>query len=184
MPQKANPRRYAQALFEIAQEHTALEQWRSDLQRLAGAAANADFLAVMESPRIKFEEKSGLLEQLGGVSPVALNLARLLVVKHAINIIGEIAGEYERLVNAYLGIRKAKVITAVPIDDEDKKKLAQDLGTVTGLEIILEPEVDPAILGGIIARIDGKLLDGSTRTRLETLKRNLAGEGSKRKNSD
>jgi F-type H+-transporting ATPase subunit delta len=177
MPKKANAQRYAQAVFEIALENKALERWQADLQKLATAMKVADFLAAMESPRIGFEEKSKIIERVGGLSPLALNMARLLISKNAIRITGEIAREFERLVNAYRGIRNAKVITAVPIDEKDKDKLAEDLGALTGSEIIIQPEVDPGILGGIIARIDGKLLDGSTRTKLELLKRALEGEG-------
>jgi F-type H+-transporting ATPase subunit delta len=176
MPKKASARRYAQAVFEIALENKTLERWQADLQKLAGALSQADFQAAMESPKISFEEKSRLLQRLGGVDPLALNLARLLIVKNGIGMMSGIAAEYERLVNAYRGIQKAKVVTAVPIDAEDKAKLADGLGAVTGTKIVVEAEVAPEILGGIIARIDGKLLDGSTRTKLETLKREMAGK--------
>ena len=179
MPKKANARRYAQAVFEIARDSEEVERWQADLQKLAGALRDSDFLAAMESPKIRFEDKSKLLERFGGVSALALNLARLLIVKNAIRMMGEIATEYERLVNAYRGIQKAKVVTAVPVDAADKEKLATDLGALVASQIVIESEVDPTILGGIIARIDGKLLDGSTRSKLIALKRDMAGGGRK-----
>jgi F-type H+-transporting ATPase subunit delta len=111
------------------------------------------------------------------VDPLALNLIRLLILKNAANITGEIAAEYERLLNAHRGIQKAKVVTAVDIDEIEKTRMEIELGVLVGAKIVLEPEVNPGILGGVIARIDGKLLDGSTRTRLEILKRRMAGEG-------
>ena len=116
---------------------------------------------------------------MGSVSPVALNLARLLIVKNEIGIIGEIAAEYQRLVDAYHGIQQAKVVTAVPIDAKDKEKLAEDLGALVDSKIVIESRVDPEILGGVIARVGGKLLDGSTRSKLMALKRALAGTGRK-----
>jgi F-type H+-transporting ATPase subunit delta len=176
MPKKDNARRYARAVFEIALETKSLEQWQADLQKLVVAISNADFLAVMKSPKIRFDKKSQLLAGgLGTVSPVALNLARLLIVKNSIGLIGEIAAEYRRLVDAYRGIQQAKVITAVPIDAKDQEKLAENLGALVGSKIELESQVDPAILGGVIARVGGKLLDGSTRSKLAALKRELAG---------
>jgi F-type H+-transporting ATPase subunit delta len=175
MSKKANARRYAQAVFEIALESRTLDRWQADLEKLAAAVGVADFLAAMESPKIKFEEKVKIIERIGDISPPALNLARLLITKNALHIMGEITAAYGRLINNYRGIQKAKITTAVPVDEKDKNKLAEDLGALAGSKIIVEPEVDPGILGGVIARIDGKLLDGSTRTRLEALKRRMAG---------
>ena len=91
MPRKFNARRYAQAVFEIALEKQELERWQSDLQRIVGAAGDEHFLAVLESPKIKFEDKSRLLSQLGGIGPLALNLVRLLVARGGVNMLPAIA---------------------------------------------------------------------------------------------
>jgi F-type H+-transporting ATPase subunit delta len=180
MPKKAHTRRYAQAVFEIALEQKELERWQSDLQKIVGAMSQADFLAAMASPKIRFADKSRLVtERLGGISPLALNLVRLLISRNGIGMVGEIAGEYQRLVDAYHGIQKAEVVTAVPIDDKDKEKLAEDLGALVDSKIVVESRVDPEILGGVIARVGGKLLDGSTRSKLAALKRELVGAGRK-----
>jgi F-type H+-transporting ATPase subunit delta len=176
MLKKANPVRYARAVYQIAQETETLERWQTDLQKMAGIMSSADFLAIMESPRISFDEKSRLLDKfLPEISPAAMNLARLLVVKNGISLVGRIAGEYQRLIDEYHGIQTARVVTAVGIDAKDKEQLAGNLGALVGSKILIESRVDPQILGGVIARVGGKLLDGSTRTRLETLKRKLAG---------
>jgi F-type H+-transporting ATPase subunit delta len=176
MPKKANPVRYARAVYQIAQETETLERWQADLQNMAVVMNNTDFLAIMESPKIRFDEKSRLLDKfLPEISPAAMNLARLLVVKKGISLIGRIAGEYQRLMDDYYGIQTAQVVTAVGIDAKDKEQLAGNLGALVGSKILIESRVDPQILGGVIARVGGKLLDGSTRTRLETLKRKLAG---------
>jgi F-type H+-transporting ATPase subunit delta len=180
MPRKFNARRYARAVYEIALETRTLESWQADLRKIAGVISNAEFLAAMESPKIRFDKKSQLLAaRLDGVSPLGLNLARLLVVKNGIGMISEIAAEYERLVDAYHGIRKAQVVTAVPIDDRDREKLAENIGALIDSKVIVESEVDPGILGGVVAHVGGKLLDGSTRTRLAALKRALEGSGGK-----
>jgi len=180
MVKKAHPRRYAQAVFEIALETKELERWQSDLQRMAGALTDADFAAALASPKIAFDAKSRfLVERLGGIGPLALNLARLLIARNGIGMVGAIAAEYRRLVDAYHGIQQAEVVTAVPIDDKDKEKLAENLGALVASKIVVESRVDPEILGGLIARVGGKLLDGSTRSKLAALKRELAGAGRK-----
>jgi F-type H+-transporting ATPase subunit delta len=179
MPKKANARRYARAVFEIALETNEMEKWQSDLQKLVGVMSDAEVLAAMESPKIRFEDKSMLLTRIGGVSPVALDLVRLLVVRNGIGMLGAVAAEYRRLVDAYHGIQQAQVVTAVPIDAKDKEKLAQNLGALVGSKVVVESRVDPDILGGVIARVGGRLLDGSTRSKLAALKRELAGAGGK-----
>jgi len=178
MAKKANPRRYAQAVFELALEKEELERWRSDLEKMAGAMGDVAFLAALESPKIKIEDKARFLkERLGDTSPLAMNLALLLISRSGINMIGEIAAEYKKMLDKYRGIETAEVTTAVPLDDKDKVRLKARLGALTGAEIELKTAVDPEILGGIIARVGGRLLDGSTRSKLAALKRELVGRG-------
>jgi F-type H+-transporting ATPase subunit delta len=174
MPKKANARRYAQAVFEIALEKNEPDRWQADLQNMAAAVIGGDLLAALESPRIKFEDKSRFLkERLRDINPLALNLAFLLVSRSGIGLIGEIAAEYKRLLDDHRGIKSADVITAVPVDAEEKTKLETKLGDMVKAKVEIKPQVDPAILGGIIVRVGGKLLDGSTRSKLAALKKEL-----------
>ena len=181
MPKKAYGRRYAQAIFELALEKKELERWQSDLQKISGVVADEEFLAALESPKISFKKKSELLsKRLTDLNPLAMNLVYLLVTRSGIGMIGDIAAEYQRLLDSYRGVEQAEVITAVPLDENDMKKLTENLSAVVGREVVVKAEVDPEILGGIIARMGGKLLDGSTRSKLAALKRELVGTGRKR----
>ena len=181
MPKKANARRYAQAVFEIALEKKELERWQSDLQKIANEVSDATFLAALESPKIKFSDKTRFLsERLKDVNPLALNLVHLLIARASIGIISDVAEEYQRLVDSYHGIEPAEVITAVPLDDKDIRKMTENLSVLVGKEVVLKSKVDPSIIGGIIARVGGKLLDGSTRSKLAALKRELVGAEKKR----
>jgi len=181
MARKAYARRYAQAVFEIALEEKELERWQSDLQKVVKAVEDATFLAALESPKIKVDDKTRLLsERLVDVNPLVFNLVRLLITRTSIGIVGDIAEEYQRLLNSYHGIEPAEVITAVPLDDKDIQKLTENLGALIGKKVVLKSAVDPGIIGGIIARVGGKLLDGSTRSKLLALKRDLVGTERKR----
>ena len=176
MPKKANARRYAQAVFEIALEKKELERWQSDLQKIVSVVSDDTFLAAMESPKIKFSDKTRLIsDRITDVNPLALNLVYMLIARNVISMVGDIADEYQRILDRYHGIEPAEVITAVPLDDKDIQKLTENLSTLVGKKIVLKPEVDPDILGGIIARVGGKLLDGSTRSKLAALRRELVG---------
>ena len=176
MARKTNPRRYAQAVFEIALENKELDKWQTDMERLSGAARDASFLAVMESPKIHSDNKARFLrESLRGISPLAVSLVMLLVEKSSVSLIGEIAREYKVMLNNQRGVEEAEVVTAVPLNDDDKERLKGRLGAITGARIELKTSVDPGILGGVIARVGGRLLDGSTRSKLAALKRELEG---------
>jgi len=172
-------RRYAQAVFEIALERKELDRWQSDLRKIASLGEDAGVIAFLESPKLHFDDKAKLLsEQLGDMNPLALNLVYLLVIRGRLNMVGDIAEEYQRRLDNYRGIEQAEVTTAVAIDDEDKQRLAEHLGAVVGKKVVFKTEVDSSLIGGIIARVGGKLLDGSTRSKLEALKRELVGAGS------
>jgi F-type H+-transporting ATPase subunit delta len=176
MAKKANARRYAQAVFEIALEKKELERWQTDLQKVVAAISDGDFLAALESPKIKFEDKSRFIKKrLGDISPLAFNLVQLLVSRSSINIMPEVAREYKNLLDEHRGIKAAEIITAVGIDDKEKSKLAAKLGELVGAKVEISSQVKPDILGGVVVRVGGKLLDGSTRSRLTALKRDLAG---------
>ena len=173
---RAYAKRYAQAVFQIAVERAELDRWQSDLRKIASLGEDAAFTMLLESPKLHFDDKARLLsEQLGDINPLALNLVYLLVAKGGLNIAGKIADEYQLLLDNYHGIEQAEVITAIPLDDEERLKLEERLGAVVGKKVVIKPEVDSSLIGGIVARIGGKLLDGSTRSRLEALKRELSG---------
>ncbi len=181
MARRAYAKRYAQAIFEIALEKDELDRWKSDLGKIASVVGDAAFLALLGSPKLHFDDKSRLLsERLKGVNPLALNLVHLLVARGRLYMIGDIVDEYQLLLDNYRGIERAEAITAVPLGDEDKLKLTEYLGAVVDKKVSLRSEVDPSLIGGIAVRIGGKLLDGSTRSRLAALKRELIGTGRKR----
>jgi F-type H+-transporting ATPase subunit delta len=175
---KAQVGRYSQAVFEMALETKEFDRWQSDLRQIASLAENATVIAFLESPKIRFDYKARVLSaQLEGISPLALNLAYLLVTKGRLSMIGDIADNYQRLLDNYHGIEQAEVTTAVPLDDRDKQRLAEHLSAIVGKKVALKTEVDPRLIGGIITRTGGKLLDSSTRSKLSELKRELAGGG-------
>jgi len=168
-------KRYSQAVFEIASERNELDRWQADLQRMAVLAQDNEFVSIMENPKFPFEKKSRLLEsQLNGINPLAFNLAHLLISRGEFSIITDIANEYRRLLDDFRGIEEAQVITAVPLGETEKTKLANFLGSLSGKKIEMTQKVDPRIIGGIIAMVGGKIIDGSTSSQLMALKSEIA----------
>jgi F-type H+-transporting ATPase subunit delta len=171
-------RRYAQAIFELAIEKKELEKFQADLKRIWALSQNADFASVMDNPKYTFEAKSKLfLGYFKDLTPLVLNFAYLLTRQGRFALISDIYTEFQRLVDIYKGVELAQVITAVPLDGKDASQLAENLGRLTGKKVTLEPQVDNSILGGMVVRVGGKLLDGSISSRLAALKSELAGTG-------
>jgi len=165
-------------VFRIALDRKELNRWQSDLRKVASLAKDASLIALLESPELHFDIKARLLsEQFADINPLALNLVYLLVTRGRLGMIGDIADGYQQLLDSYRGIERAEVTTAIPLDKEDKLRLGKRLGAVVGKKVVVKPEVDSSLIGGIIARVGGKLLDGSTRNKLAALKRELVGTG-------
>jgi F-type H+-transporting ATPase subunit delta len=169
-------KRYAQAVFQIAAETKQLDEWQAYLNTIAALMSNADFKAIIENPKVTFEVKSKLVkEALGKIDPMVLNFCYLLIVKNKTNLSSEIAGEYENLLDKYKGIKKAQVLTSISLDKEAEVKLTKQLEDIIGNKLSVKYGVDPSIIGGFIARIDGRLIDGSIKNRLEKLRQNISG---------
>ncbi|MDY6917950.1 MAG: ATP synthase F1 subunit delta [Chloroflexota bacterium] len=173
---RASARRHAQAIFEIALEQNQLDLWRGDLRVVAEALMDPDIHAFLESPKIRFDDKKKILEErLKSLSPLALNAAYLLVAKRRLGIVAELVSEYERLVDEHRGVAHARVTTAIPLDEGDTADLTRRLADTVSKEIVLATQTDPSIIGGLKVRIGDKLIDGSTRSRLEALRKSLVG---------
>jgi F-type H+-transporting ATPase subunit delta len=171
-------KRYARAVYEIALEQDSLDQWMDDLKSIQVFFQQPEVAAYLSDVKLQFENKKTLISRaLQGLRPVALNLAYLLVSRGRIDVIGEVVTEYEKLVNQQRGIEVVEVKTAVPLDEEEKKRLSDRLAAITGKKVILQIGVDPDIIGGLVAKIGDKVIDGSTKAKLIALKAKLAGAG-------
>ena len=176
MSTTTSSKRYAQAVFQIAREKNSLAEWQLDLKKIADLMQNMEFVAVIGNPVFPFDLKSKLLKELlGKIDSFALNLGYLLIIKNKFKNAGQIAEEFDHLLNSYRGIKNAEITTAIPIDNSDRKRVTQQLEIALSSRVATDFNVDPSILGGIIARVDGTLIDGSVRSKLEILKKNMAG---------
>ena len=176
MARVASARRHAQAAFQIALERGELDLWRGDLERIAAAIKDSQLYPLLENPKMPFSEKARILNLcLEGVTPLAMNLAYLLVTRRRLGIVEDIVGEYQHLVDEHRGIAHAEVATAVPVDEELKDRLVHRLGAMLDREIVLSTRVDPSLIGGLVARVGDKLIDGSTKSRLLSLRESLIG---------
>jgi F-type H+-transporting ATPase subunit delta len=170
-------RRYAEAAFQIAREQGTEERWSEGLSLMAAIFSDPEVAAVMQEARVSTADKMSLAERaLEGVEPLILNLARLLVHRGRTALAPQIAEALQELVDAERGIAHAVVTTAVPVSEAEARAVAEKLSEISGRQVVVETHVDEGIIGGLIARIGDRLIDGSTRSQLSALKRRLQEE--------
>ena len=169
-------KRYAQAAFELARDKGQLDVWERDLSALSTALQTAgavEFLAAARVPGpAKQEFLRRVMEQPG---PFVWNLMLLLVERNRVALLPQIIEVFQTLLDEERGIAHAHVVTAVPMSGEERAAIARRLSELTGKQVQIETREDPEILGGLVARIGDRLVDGSTKTKLIALKRQLAG---------
>lgn len=178
MARAVSARRYAQAVFRIAQENEQFDEWADDLNLLADAAANEDVTALLNSPQIPQSRKIEIVDRLLGdsVGPLAKNLLGLLATRSVTTVVVSIRDEYETLLNSLRGIERAEVTTAIELDDEQKSTVASILEAIVGKQIQVSTYVEPDIIGGLIARVNDQVIDGSIRARLRNMHQDVVGQ--------
>lgn len=174
----ASARRYADAAFDVARETNSFDQWQSMLDGLARVMAIPSARAVFFSPTVSSAEKMDALDRIfPGETGVLRNFLTILAERGRLPIADEIAEAFRERVNQERGILAVDVTTAVPLDAEMQRTIAQRLGRFLNHDpqhLAIRSSVDPEILGGVVARIGDRLIDDSVRGRLNRLKRALA----------
>jgi len=169
-------KRYAEAAYLIAQQDGTEEAWFAGLQAMSALFGDEQGQAFMENTRIRPADKLQLIEKsLEGVDPLVVNLARILLRRSRTSLGPQIAKAFQELVDEAKGVAHALVTSAVTLTDEDRSAVEKRLEELTGGSVVLELDVDESIIGGLIVRIGDRLIDGSTRSKLQGLKRELAG---------
>jgi len=117
-----------------------------------------------------------LLSETAGGSPLIRNFAYVLIDHRRITIIGEIREAFELQIDERLGFARAEVTSAAPLEKSVGAGLESELSRLTGKRMRLRFDVDPALLGGVVARIGSTVYDGSVRGELRQLARKLTGQ--------
>jgi F-type H+-transporting ATPase subunit delta len=167
---------YAEALFEAARDQDELEEVYSDLGEFVTALRESEelrlfFYGGQVPERQKRRALDGLTE---GMKTSTTNFLKLLVDNGREEILEEVLGRYEQLVKEHLGRIEVEVTTAVELSAEQFDSLKDRLERVLeGREVILDTNVDPGLIGGAVFRFGGRLMDGSIRGRLESLREGM-----------
>ena len=168
---------YAAALFEVARAEGALEVVEEELFKLSDVLAQSDELrATLTDTDLPPEKRQEIIQDLlskAKATPITTSLVSFVVgAGHARDLPGIITSLVERAASD----RKhavAEIRSAVPLDEDQRKRLAQALSKNLGKDVEVKVHVDPSVLGGLSAQVGDVLIDGTVRHRLDQLKETI-----------
>ena len=152
---------YAEALFELAAGDRVLEETSDGLVTVISALRQSpEYRALLASAAIgKAERLKALEDAFGG-----------MVSRGHISALDNMVREYEELNRDYRGESTARVLSAVPLKESEAMAIRKELERRFGHTVVVECETDPSLIGGVRVEVDGKVIDGSIRNKLEQIK--------------
>jgi F-type H+-transporting ATPase subunit delta len=168
---------YARSLFEVAKQQGSLDVVREQLGQFADALDGSRELSVFFfSPYFSTpEKKDGLDKTLEGADPIVLNFLELLVENHRMPVLFRVRREFDALWREEHQLLPVQITSAIELDESVASRIGEEIGRQTGRTVQLTSTVDPDVLGGIVLRVGNSILDASIRTRLERLRKQVAG---------
>jgi F-type H+-transporting ATPase subunit delta len=170
------PSKYAEALFEAAQESNSLNAVTEELRSIRNIMdLNPELKKILFHPGIGKAEKKEMIKSLFGekVSKLSLRLLMLLVEKKREALFADICGIFFRKIDDLSGLKKITIETAFPLEEEEKAKLVAKLEKAMDKKLVVDAKVNPSILGGIIIKERMKQMDLSVIQFLRSIRQDL-----------
>jgi F-type H+-transporting ATPase subunit delta len=168
-------RNYAEALFELARRNEGVDLYHEAVETLRRVLeSDPRFRLFLDTPRIAPGEKKRILKEAFGHFPAPfVNFLLVTIDKRRQRILPDIALEYRGIYDEHLNRVHADVQVARPLDDATVELVRSRLSGLLGKDTVLNIEVRPEIVGGIIVRAGDVVMDGSLRRRLDRMRRLL-----------
>ena len=171
--------RYAAALYDLAGEQGVVTTVETDLDTLGSAVRESDDLAaLLKNPEVSRDAAAKAVDavaELLKVSPLTRNFLGVLAANRRLASLPDVVRAFTAIAAAARGEVTAEVTTAHPLDDAQLAELAEKLKAREGRSVTVKAHVDPAILGGLVVKIGSRMIDGSIRTRLNSLAQAMKG---------
>lgn len=172
-------KRYAKALFAVGKEDGAFAEYAKTLNAMAELYAAVPELGdALNNPLYPLDVREKVMADIitaAGVSGVMGNFFKLLVQKRRADILPDIALVFQAMVDEDNNMCQGTVITATELTPELSAKVRETLEKITGKQVVLTAQVDPSIIGGVVAKVGDLVLDGSIRSQLAGLKESIKG---------
>ena len=171
--------RYATALFELARDERQLEAVGASVATLKQALADsADFRELTTSPLIARDDAVKAVRAAAEamrLDPVTANFLGVLAQNRRLSQLGPVIRAFNMLAAHHRGETTAEVTSAHPLSDDQIGALKTNLKSRLGRDVTVDLSVDPTILGGLVVKVGSQMIDGSIRTKLNTLAQAMKG---------
>ena len=174
--------RYALALYNLAQEQKSVDAVAADLATFdALVASNDDMQRLVKSPVFSAEDQVKALGQIlakVGISGLAANFIQLVASKRRLFALRDMIKIYGQLHDSARGVTRAEVTVAEPLGEAHLASLKAALQGVTkGKSVDVAVKVDPSIIGGLIVKLGSRMVDGSLKTKLNSIRTRMKEAG-------
>ena len=167
---------YARAVLEVARVGEHLPGVEDGLFRFARTLEGSDDLRMaLTDPKLPVDRRMAIVDDLMGNKALATSaaLASMIVGTGHAGDMSAIVDRFVELAASERDAELAEVRTAIPLDEKQIERLAAALGEATGKRVEVKVIVDPAVLGGIVARVGDTVIDGTVRHSLDQMKEQL-----------
>lgn len=176
MTSRAAATRYARALFDVVRNDNP-ERAGDEVSAFATLlASHPDLQRTLTSPAVPTAAKRKIVEALLQQQPLSQTVSRLLLLladRDRLALVPDVVEAYRQRLLDHQQVVRAQVTTAVPLPADRAAALEQSLAQATGKRVIVSTQVDPSIIGGVVARIGSRVYDGSVVNHLARVKAQL-----------
>jgi F-type H+-transporting ATPase subunit delta len=168
--------RYAKAILELSSEKNAVDQVAADMERIVEAGNDTgDFQVFLNSPVIKTDKKISILKVLfSEFTELTMSFIELITKNKREYLLTEIASAFVNLLKKQNGIVPISVTSAVKLEKQTLNQILEKLKSHVDGEFEVTEEVDPALIGGFVVRMEDKQIDASIASQLNRMKIELA----------
>ena len=165
-------REYGDGLYLLAEEENLSREFLEQLLALKSLfREQPDFVRLLGNMSLSKEERVKILDSVlcGQVHPYLLNFLKILCERCALNEYEGCLAAFKALYNQEHGIVEATVTTAVPLDDEQRARLAEKLSAMTDKTVSLVEKIDESLMGGVLLEMNGQRYDNTLKNRLKSI---------------
>ncbi len=171
--------RYATALFELARDEKQLDTVGASLATLRQALRDSDdFAKLTTSPLVSRDDAvkaAAASAQAMKLDPITTNFLGVLAQNRRLSQLGNVVRAFVALAASHRGEITAEVTSAHPLTDDQVAAVKTNLKSRLGRDVAVDLGVDPAILGGLVVKVGSQMIDGSIRTKLNSLAHAMKG---------